>query len=493
MRSHIQQPAWKEQDLGTPLPDSPHAVSVCLPTWESVLGYEESDPSVTDRMQCGYPRFFRHPLINELFASAAHTLCGENEAVAVFPHAHAASRATDFLKKRGCLQIKVLPFQGLFALIFPADYFKIAMEYWRYTGEIVSSRQAEHCLKNHAVQTCDPTPLLQQLSSSFNCEEEDLFLYENGMSAAFSAFRAAHSLQPDKKTLQLEFPYVDVLKVQQNFGQGVEYLNFAEGAEFDVMLLRIEEGEFSAIFCELPSNPLLRSVDVALLSRACKKSDTCLVIDDTICSHYNVDVSKFADIITTSMTKWISGKGDVMAGAIRIGAESLLKRQLSSFFKEDNPSHSRLFHSDQEVLTQNLKGFESRIKQANFNAQTIVDLLSKHVAVEQVWYPSLTTRENYDKVKTDQGGYGGLVSFALKNAEDSAAVFDALEVSKGPSLGTEFSLACPYTLLAHYDELEWAKECGVPSHLIRISVGIEAPEQLIKVIHSALSAQGNQS
>ena len=77
-------------------------------------------------------------------------------------------------------------------------------------------------------------------------------------------------------------------------------------------------------------------------------------------------------------------------------------------------------------------------------------------------------------MRTDREGVGHstLISLLLRNpAETSAPFYDALRVSKGPSLGTSFTLACPYVLLAHYDELEWAAECGVDQHLIRLSVG----------------------
>ena len=57
-------------------------------------------------------------------------------------------------------------------------------------------------------------------------------------------------------------------------------------------------------------------------------------------------------------------------------------------------------------------------------------------------------------------------------------MYDSLEVCKGPSLGTNFTLACPYVLLAHYNELGWAKKCGVPADLLRVSVGLEDPEIL---------------
>jgi cystathionine gamma-synthase len=65
-------------------------------------------------------------------------------------------------------------------------------------------------------------------------------------------------------------------------------------------------------------------------------------------------------------------------------------------------------------------------------------------------------------------------------------VFDALMVCKGPSFGTPFTLACPYTLLAHYLELDWADACGVPSHLIRVSCGVEETAGLLAQFASAL-------
>ena len=76
MRDLSAQPAWQEEDLGMPLPDSPHAVSVCLPTWKSVIGYEEGRDKVVRRMRMGYPRFFRHPLVKRLTAMAARAFTG---------------------------------------------------------------------------------------------------------------------------------------------------------------------------------------------------------------------------------------------------------------------------------------------------------------------------------------------------------------------------------------------------------------------------------
>jgi cystathionine beta-lyase/cystathionine gamma-synthase len=77
--------------------------------------------------------------------------------------------------------------------------------------------------------------------------------------------------------------------------------------------------------------------------------------------------------------------------------------------------------------------------------------------------------------ETDMIGY---VTLGTKDLPRAAAFYDALEISKGPSLGTNFSLVSPYTLLAHYNELDWAAERGAPRNLIRIWVGLEDPEDL---------------
>jgi cystathionine gamma-synthase len=91
-------------------------------------------------------------------------------------------------------------------------------------------------------------------------------------------------------------------------------------------------------------------------------------------------------------------------------------------------------------------------------------------------------------VRKPQGGWGSLVTFLPKHAETtSPRIYDRLEVCKGPSLGTVFTLACPFTLLAHYTELDWAESCGVSRHLIRLSVGLENPEELWRRIERALA------
>jgi cystathionine gamma-synthase len=103
--------------------------------------------------------------------------------------------------------------------------------------------------------------------------------------------------------------------------------------------------------------------------------------------------------------------------------------------------------------------------------------------------PDNFCRTGYEHIRRAEGGYGCLFSFLLKDAPNASPRFyDALRVCKGPSLGTHFTLVCPYTLLAHYDELDWAETCGVPRHLLRVSAGLEDKADLIARFDEALKS-----
>ena len=109
--------------------------------------------------------------------------------------------------------------------------------------------------------------------------------------------------------------------------------------------------------------------------------------------------------------------------------------------------------------------------------------------VKRVFYPKYNpSRPNYDAFRTAEGGYGGLLSVVFHNDDHAVVFFDAIETAKGPSLGTNFTLTSPYTILAHYTELEWAKQFGVEKGLVRISVGLEEKETLVGIVKKALEA-----
>lgn len=487
MRDLINQPAWQEADLGIPLPDSPHACSVCLPTWEAVVGYEEGRDKVVRRMRTGYPRFFRHPLVERLTAMAREEIGGEGEEVLVFPTKLAVQRAQRWVERRAEVAARADGFHGFHALVVPAKARQAAVDYQRFTGELVSSRAAEDFL-NGGTKSGGKTHLIaRRLATIYGVDAKQLRVFNSGMASVTAVVRSLPGVKEGRKTLQLEFPYVDSLKVQELFGSGVVFLNEAEGESLDEALRRIRQGEFAAVFTEVPSNPLLRTVDLPRVAEACREGGVPLVVDDSSAGPANVNVLPWADVVTASLTKWLSGTGDVMGGVAIVRSDSPHAEVLLSSLSEEAADSSPIYVRDAEVLLSNLRGFPARMARHNANGDALAAMLVAHPAVAKVWHPSLIQRENYDRIMAPKGGYGPLLSFVLKNTKRTAKVFDALQVSKGPSFGTPFTLACPYTMLAHYLELDWAEGCGVPSHLIRVSCGVEDTGTLLAHFAEALS------
>lgn len=487
MRNLSAEPAWQEKDLGLPLPDSPHACSVCLPTWDSVIGYEEGREKVVKRLQTGYPRFFKHPVVERLFAAAKAEVAGESEDVIVLPTRASVQRAHRWVERRAQTAVRIASFHGLQVLVVPNKAKPDADSYWRFAGEIVSSRQAQDFLDGTLRDGSKSHLIARSLSKFTGAEPDHTFIFSSGMSAVTSVLRALPGMLAGKKTLQLEFPYVDCLKVQELFGHGVAYLNEASGESFDEALLRIRQGEFAGVFTEVPSNPLLRTVDLQRVAKACQDSGTPLIVDDSAAGPLNVEALRYADVVTGSLTKWISGEGDVMAGMVTVRADSPVANALRESLAADASESAPLYIGDAEVLLSNLKDYPKRMKIVNSNGQALAAWLSNHPAVSAVWHPSLIHTENYESIMRKGGGYGGLLSFVLKNEKKTPKVYDSLRLNKGPSFGTPFTLVCPYTLLAHYHELEWAESCGVSANLLRISCGLEPIETIIAAFAEALT------
>lgn len=488
MRDLSANPAWQAEDMGLPLPDSPHACSVCLPTWDSVIGYEEGREKIVKRMRTGYPRFFKHPAVERLFAAAKSEVASDQEEVIVLPTRNSVHRAHRWVELRAETAVRITSLHGLQVLVVPAKAKADADAYWRFTGEIVSSRQAIDFLDG-AMREGSKSHLISRALSKFcDAAPDDIFIFTSGMAAVTAVLRALPGIRDGKKTLQLEFPYVDSLKVQEFFGPGVVYLNDATGESFDEALQRIRQGEFAGVFTEVPSNPLLRTVDLHRVAKACEDSNTPLILDDSAAGPINVDALKYADVVTSSLTKWISGEGDVMAGMASVRADSPVANALRESLKVDSTETAPLYIGDAEVLLSNLKGYSKRMESVNANGLALAAWLSEHPAVAEVWHPSVTNKENYEKVMRKGGGYGGLLSFLLKSQRKTPKVYDALRLSKGPSFGTPFTLVCPYTMLAHYHELEWAEGCGVSANLLRVSCGLEPIETIIAAFETAFAS-----
>ncbi|NQU09444.1 PLP-dependent transferase [bacterium] len=476
-------PLWQAADLGRPMPDSVHAVSMALPRWQDVAGYEEKLPAVLDRLVSGYPRFLVHPLVEQV----ARRLGGARPCLP-FPSRRAAELAAAYVQRTEGQTSQVVSADGLDGVVTTAAGALALRAFWQYTGLIVSSRQAEAFLAG-AAATPDADAIRQslrrQLAGFYDCSETDVFLQPSGMAAQFAALQAVRQRTPGRPTAQLGFPYVDTLKVQQKLGHGATLLHNLDTIESELDEL-IHRQPLAACFVEIPGNPLLGSADLSRITPRLREHGVPLVADDVVATPVNVDLSGHAALIATSLTKYVAGTGDVMGGA-------LICNPRSAFYAELKPivaaAHEELLWADDaRVLETQARGFPERMQRHNANGLLIAERLRAHPAIERVWYPKWEFAAAYEAVRRPTGGWGSLVTFLPRHAETrSPEIYDRLMLCKGPSLGTVFTLACPFTLLAHYAELDWAESCGVSRYLIRISVGLEDAETVWSRLDTALS------
>lgn len=475
---------FKPDDLGKPLPESEYAVSVCMPTWQHVVDYEEGKDYVHNALQSAYPRFVYSRQCRDLFRQIALKQADRDEGVIVFPCREAAQECIQFAGKGRTKNID----DGICAAIFPVNVQDKAREYWQHAGRIISGRQAESILNktrpdNEKGKDAKKS-IIKRISHNSGYEEYDVYLYPSGMAAIYDAYRFLRDDPRDKKhAVQFGFPYIDTLKIIKKFGNG-EFINYETPEDIDRLGNYIGGNPVDGVFAEVPSNPMLRTIDFKRLGRMLRHYNVPLVMDDTVGTFFNLDMSEYADILVTSLTKFFSGVGDVTCGSLCLNRKSSFyesfKQRLDRYYEDI------FFAEDAIALEQNSRDFDERMPVINRNAEILADYLKNHKKIAQVNYPKFVDKDLYNVLKTEKGGYGGLLSFTLKNMEDAVTVYDSLQINKGPSLGTNYSLACPYTLLAHYNELDFVESCGISRYLLRVSVGMEDHNDIVRRFEVAL-------
>jgi cystathionine gamma-synthase len=555
------------QPLGVPLPRDEHACSVSLPTWSSVVGYEEGDSNVISMLATGYPRFVYHPYVVQLMQTILQ-MHGNvaTEDCLILPNADAAARCQAFLQlslenrrdvtdnavikaskelttdteRNMKSQIRLVTVEGnsdsnneaIHAVIFPAQTTAgtEAKAYWQHTGEVVSSRRAEMALvqllnipiqnvvtkgpnapyvhhssftkastksTNHTnmSNTSPQNELRQRIATWAQVPDKDyVFLAPSGMASIYTALRASRRYQMEEygcasggTSIVYGFPYLDTLKLcsrSELCPGGVEFFGRGDQRDADHLHRLLQKTyphkSYSALMTEVPSNPLLQCPDLHRLRSLADEYNFLLVVDDTISNWLNIDVIKtgLADAVCTSLTKLVSGRGDAIAGSIVTNPYTKGGRWMQSdILKRLDHTHGGLYCQDAHAVVQNSVDFVERNETINANAEALSDWLVEHGDVEKVFYPKYVA-PLYEAVKRPEGGYGGLLSIILHPHMCQRTFYDALNVAKGPSLGTNFTLVCPYTLLAHYHELDFAMSYNVPPNLLRIAVGLESIDEL---------------
>ena len=313
---------------------------------------------------------------------------------------------------------------------------------------------------------------------------EDGLIFSSGM-AAISATMFAFLKTGDHVIIQqVIYGGTFNLIVSEFEKYGIEY-SFTESdkaADFK-LLLKVNT---KILYIETPSNPLLGITDIDAIASLGKESGIITMIDNTFASPINQNPADFGiDLILHSATKYMGGHSDISAGAIAGSNEHIAQIWKTAINFGGNLSDQAVW-----LLERSLKTLNLRVKEQTKNAQEMAEYLEHHKNIERVYYPGLNSHPQHDLAKRQMKGFGAMLSFELEEGINAMDFQNALKLIK-PSMslaGLESTTVSPaqttHALLSPKERLDR----GIKDGLIRFSVGIEEPKDLIKDIAQALKS-----
>jgi methionine-gamma-lyase len=242
------------------------------------------------------------------------------------------------------------------------------------------------------------------------------------------------------------------------------------------------------VFFETPTNPTMAITDIAKVCNIAKSINkkVVTVVDNTFASPYlQRPLSLGADVVLHSTTKYISGHGNVVGGAV-ITTVDEIKDKLYHIMKYMGACPSPF---DAWLVNLGLKTLPIRMERHCKNAMKIAEFLENHPKVKKVYYPGLKTFQYYELAKRQMDGFGGILSFDLKGGYESAkTLMNSVHIfTLAVSLGSVDSLIQHPASMTHSAvPKEIRQKIGITDNMIRLSVGLEDPEDLISDLERAM-------
>lgn len=272
--------------------------------------------------------------------------------------------------------------------------------------------------------------------------------------------------------------------IYEKFGIKITYVDTTEVENVTEYI----SNKTKLVWLETPTNPTLKISDIEAISKIAHEFGALVVVDNTFASpalQKPLDIG--ADIIVHSATKYLAGHSDVIAGLVVTKSEELGEQ--IKFIQ--NASGGILAPHDSWLTIRGIQTLALRIEKQCENAFAVTRFLASCEIVDKVHYPGLVNHKNHDVAKKQQTGFGGIVSFSLK--DDNA--YSAIKFTKATklfqlaeSLGGAKSLLChPATMTHKSTPGDIRRKAGVQDSLIRLSCGLEEAEDLVNDIEQALN------
>jgi O-succinylhomoserine sulfhydrylase len=312
---------------------------------------------------------------------------------------------------------------------------------------------------------------------------EDGIATGTGMAAVFATFMTFLSKGDHIISASAVFgsTHTILTKYLPKWGIAYSYFNMNDPASIESLI----RPETKMLYVETPSNPGLDIIDISYVSAICKKHSILLVVDNCFATPaIQQPVLLGADLVIHSATKFIDGQGRVLGGVV-VGRKELIQ-PLYLFVRNTGPSMSPF---NAWVLTKSLETLYVRMDRHAASALKIAEALTNHPAISWVKYPFLPSHPQYEIARRQMSSGGGIVTFELKGGIEAGRKFlNSLRMlSMTNNLGDSRSIASHPASTTHSKLTEAERQgVGITPGLIRISVGLEHPDDILEDISQAL-------
>lgn len=308
---------------------------------------------------------------------------------------------------------------------------------------------------------------------------------------AFSSGLAAEQaviqlLEPGAKVLVCDDVYGGTGRLFRRlfakYGIDFKFVDFHDKEE----LAKEATANVKMVWIETPTNPTMKVIDIAAVSALAKKTGALLVVDNTFASPVNQrPLALGADIVVHSTTKYIGGHSDLIGGALMVDRPDLFEQlKFIQFAAGSVPAPLECF-----LLLRSIKTLAIRMDRHNSSGLKVAQYLARHPQIQQIYYPGLAEHPNHKIAAKQMSGFAGMVSVDLKGDYSQVVAFlQKLKIfSLAESLGGVESLVNHPEQMTHASvPPELRRKLGIGPNLVRFSVGIEDPDDLIGDLEQAL-------
>ncbi len=307
-------------------------------------------------------------------------------------------------------------------------------------------------------------------------EGDSCAAFSSGMAAISSVFQA---VEPGAHVLVANDVYFGTRKLMWEFADKWNLnVDFIDMTDLDQIELSLKENT-KLLWLETPSNPRLLITDVKAVSKLAKEKGALVAVDNTWPTPYNMRPLELgADVSVHSTTKYLGGHSDILGGAVITKENKKLFEKIRLIQRVQGAVPSP---RDCWLLSRSIRSFPYRMRAHNENARKVATFLSKHPKVQVIYYPGLESHPAHKIAKAQMDDFGGMISFLIEGGSKEAVNI----VSRSKMIKAATSLGGIESIWEHRKSSE-GNESPTPDNLIRLSVGLEHPDDIIEDLEQAL-------